>query len=178
MPCVGNAVLNQITTNIDPYTMVNLYPPDLPLSQTGIRYNNFWNEPGGCGGMGPANIPSAAFFGSSAVCNPQSYFRANQGYQAFREGGGIPGATLAFPAGLATAAVVVPTGNVAQSYVHNPAYGAASPQLAASQCAMQAGMPDFNAIRRAPCVGRRPRYTDMAVVPGRSPFQAAAFNCQ
>ena len=164
MPCVSSSVLtNQLSSNLYPNRMFNLYPKDQDLVE---GYNNFYFNMGApCQGMGGPYVKSAAFFGSSAVCPPRSYMRAMQGSAAMSANG----AALYHMGALATAPVVVPVNAGTSS-----AFRASAP---AGSCAARSNMPGFASFQQAPCVGRNSIH-DSAVEAGNAPYQQYAFNCQ
>lgn len=165
MPCVSSTVLtSQLSGNLFPNQMVNLYPKDHGLAE---GYNNFYFNSGApCQGLGGPHVTSAAFFGSSAVCPPPSYIRAVQGSAAMTANG----AALYHMGALATAPVVVPVNAGSASN----AIGARAP---AGSCAARSNMPGFASFQRAPCIGRNSIH-DSAVTAGKAPYQQYSFNCQ
>ena len=176
----NRAVLEQITTNIGPNQMINLYPPNqvtplgyaqqvMPLGsayspqrQVAVPYNNFYSTQG----MQNSYIKSASYYASSAMCPAQSYGNA---IAAASRANNI---SFNNPAGLST--------------MQSPVYSMQSPLYATNVEGGMMGpmmMPNgvilsAQEIRRAPCCPGPPSTLSRMVQPGASPNQATAFNCQ
>ena len=168
-----SAILQQVTTNIEPNRMIDLYPQQQQVTpfwsaygpqqrQVATPFNNFFSM----AGAPSSYIKSASFFASSAMCPAQSYGNA---LAAASRANNI---SFNNPAGLAT--------------MQSPMYSMRSPLYSTNVQGGLVGpvmMPNGNVlssqeIRTAPCCAGNASPLSWMVRPGVSPNQSLAFNCQ